>query len=268
MGDFERIKTTRAEATSWSMPDVMVPSYMVAMSALADATKLNEIRLAAKGRGEVVPSYTALVIKAAAVVLSRHPQANRAILGPPLFRRLIQFNSTNISVAVERNLPELPGHAFAGTVINALEKSLNEITNELRFWSTCSEGDDARMRLFMRILKWVPRPLSTWLINAPYWSASLWSQHRGCACWVNAPTKAGADLVVTTWPWPITFSFGVVKERPFVLNGQVISQLTIPLLMSFDRRIQGGGPASRLFAEYKKIIEQGELMDGNELTKS
>jgi hypothetical protein len=135
---------------------------------------------------------------------------------------------------------------------------LAQITQELQELATCDETNNDRYKLFMRILNRVPRPFSLWLINAAYWFPELWAEHRGCACWVNAPSKAGADLVMTTWPWPITFSFGVVRKRPVVINDKVEARLTMPLVMVFDRRIMGGGPAGRIFAQFKEILAKAD----------
>lgn len=34
-------------------------------------------------------------------------------------------------------------------------------------------------------------------------------------------------------------------------------RLTMPIVMVFDRRIMGGGPAARIFAQFKTILESG-----------
>jgi pyruvate/2-oxoglutarate dehydrogenase complex dihydrolipoamide acyltransferase (E2) component len=250
-----QVPITRAEKTCWMMNDAMDPAHMVTMVAEADASAMTLLRERAKAVGERPPSFTALVIKAAAMTMQRHPQANRVILGFPCFKRLYQFHNQDISVAVEKDLPALPGQAFAAPIKNALNKSLADITRELRDLATCDEQTNQSYRLFMRILKYVPRPLSVWLINRPYRSPSLWQRHRGCACWVNAPSRSGADLVMTTWPWPITFSFGLVRKRPFVVGDRLEIRSTMPVVMVFDRRIMGGGPAGRIFADFKEILE-------------
>ncbi len=255
----KKIAVTRAEKTSWAMNDIMVPAHMVTMVSEIDATALEHLRAHAKAMGKVAPSYTALVVKAAALMLRNNPSANRAILGLPLFKRLIQFRNIDISVAVEKDLPGLPGQAYACPIKDTLSKSLNEITQDLRRLADATEANNKDFATFMKILKWVPRPFSLWLINAPYWFATLWQKHRGCACWVNAPSKAGADMVATTWPWPITISFGVVKKRPFVVNDKVEARLTMPVVLVFDRRIMGGGPASRMFANLISILESARL---------
>lgn len=252
--NYETVPVTTAEKTSWAMNDALTPACMVTMVSEVDATGLVRVREQARIKGQIVPSFTALVIKAAALTMKKNPQANRAILGLPFFKKLYQFRNSNISVAVEKSLPYLPGQAFASPIENTLEKSSGEITQELQELAKCDESTNKSYRSFMTILKYIPRPLSVWLINAAYLFPSLWVKHRGCACWVNAPSKAGADVVMTTWPWPITFSFGVVKKRPFIINDKVEVRTTMPVVMVFDRRIMGGGPASRIFAEFKDFL--------------
>lgn len=252
------IKTSFAEKTVWKMTEIMSPANMVAISSLAAADKIEKIRLNLAARGQKAPSYTAIVLKATALVMKRHPEANRAILGPFFYRRLYQFENIDVSVAVEKSLTALPGQPYAATVISPLKKSLQSITSELRDLSFCTEETDKKFKLFMFILRRIPSPWSLLILNAPYWFPSLWVKYRGCAAWVNSPAKAGADLVITCWPWPMTFSFGIVKKRPLVVDNKVEAVTTIPLLMSFDRRIMGGGPASRVFATYLNIIESAD----------
>lgn len=258
MSQYEVIAAGRAERSAWTMTHSLQPKFYVTMIGEADATSLSEIRVRSKAAIGEAPSYTAFVIKAGAVTLKRNPVANRAILGPPFFKKLCEFKSTDISVAVEKNLPAQPGAPYAPTVANTLGKSAMEITKELREFAACDESNDARFRLYMRILKYVPRPLNVWIVNFPFLSAALWLKHRGCAAWVNAPSKAGADLVFSTWPWPVTFSFGVVKERPAVINGQVQARIIMPITMTFDRRIMGGGPGSRIFVQFKELLETAD----------
>lgn len=238
------------------MNDVMRPAYMVTMITDLDATQIAAIRDRYKQAGLNAPSYTAIVIKTAALMMRRNPQANRAILGLPLFKKLYEFENIDISVAVEKSLPFLPGQALAETITSTLDKSLFTISEELKKFVSDTTDTNERWRTFSQILRFVPRPVSNLLINLPYQFPSLWVKHRGCACWVNAPAKAGADLVFTTWPWPITFSFGKVKMRPVVVGDEVVARLTMPLVMVFDRRIMGGGPASRIFAQAVEVLQE------------
>ena len=95
---------------------------------------------------------------------------------------------------MEKNLPNIPGQAYAPTIQSVEKKSLLEITESLKFYANCDEKTDKNYALFMNILKYAPWPLSKWILNLPCWSANLWLKHRGAACWVNSPSRSGADL--------------------------------------------------------------------------
>ena len=255
---YRRVPTGRAEANSWALNQLLTPEYQVTLVAEVDATAMQRLREQARRRGEHPPSYTAMVIKAASLTMQRFPEVNRAIIGPPLFRRLVQFSTTDVSVAVEKALPALPGQAWAPVLRSPAQRSLADLTAELALLARCSEQEHPGLRQFMRILRWVPRPWAYWIVRLPHWLPSLWARHRGSACWVNAPSRSGVDLVLTSWPWPITFSFGVVKTRPWVVGDEVRPVLTVPLLMQFDRRVMGGGPAGRVFMRFKALLEAAD----------
>lgn len=263
----KKLNATRAEKTVWAMNRVLEPQHMVMMVSEIDATEIQSLREQFKQQFGISPTYTALVIKAAALVMQKHPEANRAILGFPFFKKLYQFSQIDMSVAVERNLPFLPGSAYAPVIKDILTKPLLKISEEIQFEKTSDEYTNRAYAKFLNILRWVPRPLSNLLLNLPYYFPSMWAQYRGCAAWVNSPTRAGVDLVVTCWPWPITFSFGVVKERPCLINHKMEARPTMPVIISFDRRIMGGGPASRLFADFQTILTRAETTLATESPK-
>lgn len=265
MRQIHALPVSRAERTAWAMNDVLTPAYVVTMVSVIEASGIVRLRAQLKEKWGTAPSYTSVVIKAAGMVMQKNPAANRAILGMPFFKRLFQFSHVDIAVAIEKELPYLPGLAFAPVISNVHSKSVGEISSDLKFLKNCDVKSSTQFSTYMKILKLVPRPISNYIINLPYWLPLLWGKYRGCAAWVNAPSKAGVDMVITSWPWPITFTFGIVKERPAVVDGKVISQLTIPVTMAFDRRIMGGGPASRLFVEFQELLIQADtkLVDSN-----
>jgi pyruvate/2-oxoglutarate dehydrogenase complex dihydrolipoamide acyltransferase (E2) component len=259
MKTFSIARPSLAETNAWSMNNALEPRHMVTMSSLVNAKRLEQLREDYRSWGDEPPSYTALILKAVSVVIRKHPELNRAIIGPPFFKRIVNFKNYDINVAVEKKLPNIPGHAYAPTIRDIDKKELWEISKELKFYAQCDEQNDRHFALYMRILRNLPWPLAKTILNLPNWFPSLWAKHRGGGCWVNAPSKSGADLVFTIWPWPVTFSFGVVKTRPFIVDDKVVAESTIPLLMVFDRRLMGGGHAGRIFAEFRRLIEEADF---------
>ena len=75
---------------------------------------------------------------------------------------------------------------------------------------------------------------------------------------ISSPAKYGVDMMVGHWPWPVGFSFGLVKERPVAVDGQVLARPTMTLIMSFDRRLMAGAPAARFFNAVAQALETAE----------
>lgn len=230
----------------------------VAMLHEVDMTECLELRksiAAATGRR---PSFTAFVARAVALTIKSHPYANRTTVELPFFRRIVQLQDINISVAVERDVPGLEQVVYAGTLARADEYSLSELTVELQRLNNVEGEHGARWSLFQRVVTGLPTPLARFILRAPRLWPSMWIKHRGGAVMISSPAKYGVDMLVGNWPWPIGFSFGLVKERPIAVEGQVVVRPTMMLIMSFDRRLMAGGPAARFFNAVARSIESAK----------
>jgi pyruvate/2-oxoglutarate dehydrogenase complex dihydrolipoamide acyltransferase (E2) component len=193
------------------------------------------------------PSYTALVASAVAKTLKTHAYANRITLESPFFKRIIQLDEINITVAVERDTPGLEQATYAGTIANADQLNLMEINSELKRIANVEGEHGERWTLFHRLVTKFPPWLARFILRFPRLWPSLWMEHRGGAVMISSPAKYGVDMLVGNWPWPIGFSFGLVKERAIVVNGKIEARPTMMLIMSFDRRLMAGAPAARFF---------------------
>jgi hypothetical protein len=49
-------------------------------------------------------------------------------------------------------------------------------------------------------------------------------------------------------------SYGLVKDRPYVVDGEVTVRPTCFLTMNFDRRVMAGGQAGRFFARVSELL--------------
>ncbi len=260
------LPANRMARAFWTLNNEMRPAHKVTFIREIDATAMDTLRNGLQITTGVKPSYTALVIKAATLALQEFPYANRAILGLPFRKRLVQFNNVAITVAIERDVPGAEAVVLADTLHDTLHKSLAVITGELREFANATLETNPRWRLFYSLLSRLPVWVSRWVIGMPRFSARLWSQHRGGACFVNSPAKYGIDFVVADMIWPLTVLFGWVKERPHACAGEVVARKTMPLSIVFDRRIMAGAPAARFFNRLAELLEQAdqELLPCNE----
>ena len=230
----------------------------VAMLSELDMSSAQVLRKSVNEATGVKPSYTAIVAKAISLALREHTYANRIPVEWPFWRRILQLHEVHMSVAVERDRPGIEQAAFAGTIRNSDKLDIVEITKELQGLAQSTEESNPRWSLFKRIVETVPPFLARWIISAPRWFPNQWIEHRGGAVLISSPAKYGVDMMVGNWPWPIGYSFGLVKDRPIAVNGMVQVRPTMVLTMSFDRRLMGGAPAARFFRAVCDHIENAE----------
>lgn len=228
---------------------------MLSQVDMSECLRLRESIGAATG---LKPSFTSFVARAVALTLKTHAYANRITLEVPFFRRIVQLDEINISVAVERDTPGVEQAVYAATIPGADAWSLSRLTAELQRMAAGEGEHGERWNLFKGVVTKLPTPLARFVLRSPRLWPSMWIQHRGGAVLISSPAKYGVDMLVGNWPWPIGFSFGLVKERPVALNGEVVVRPTMMLIMSFDRRLMGGGPAARFFNAVATVLEAAE----------
>lgn len=232
--------------------------HKVAMLSEVDMSQCIRLRDqigAANGRK---PSFTAIVARAVALALRTHSYANRTTLEIPFFKRIVQLDDINITVAVERDTPGIEQATYAGTITGTDRLSLSELTDALRRLANVEGEHGQRWELFHRVVTRFPPPLARFVLRLPRLWPSLWIQHRGGAVMISSPAKYGVDMLVGNWPWPIGFSFGLVKDRPMVVEGAVVVRPTMMLIMSFDRRLMAGGPAARFFNAVAQSLQNAQ----------
>jgi pyruvate/2-oxoglutarate dehydrogenase complex dihydrolipoamide acyltransferase (E2) component len=230
----------------------------VAMVSEIDMSSCIRLREEYGQHGRLKPSYTAFVTKAVSLALRDHPYANRIPLEWPMFKRIVQLESVDMTVAAERDQPGMEQGVFAATIRNTDALDLVTLTKELQAISDGTGAAAERWQLLKRIIASLPVPLARIVLRVPLFFPSLWIKHRGGAVMISSPAKYGVDQVVAAWPWPLGFSFGLVKQRPVVVDGRVEPRPTVALVMSFDRRLMGGAPAARFFRTVCDYIERAD----------
>lgn len=240
------------------------PAHTVTFVSEVDLTEVEAMRKASTGVRR--PSYTAFVAKAIALALKEFPYANRRVVRRPWWpfgKRLQKFTHIDIAVAAERDMPGVEFCAFADIIRDAETRSLDELTAWLHELATCDASTNKQWREFSGLITKLPRWLSATLIRMPCWFPGLWVKYRGGAVLISSPAKYGVDSVLTTWTWPLGFSFGLVKERPIVVDGQLVVRPTFNLTLNFDRRVMAGAQGARFFKRVVDVLThaQSEMAD-------
>ncbi len=221
-----------------------------------DMTRVKALR--AMYSPESRPPYTAFVVKALARALEEFPYANRRIFTTPmrllLGTRFQQFETVDIGVAVERDLPGDAPLAFVDIIRNCNTASIEEITAFLMNLRAADRDNNDQWRKFSTAIESMPTWLAKTMIGLPFSSGKLWRRFRGGPALVSSPTKYGIDMLATTWSWPLGVSYGLVKDRPFVIDGELTVRPTCFVTMNFDRRVMSGAQAGRFFARICELL--------------
>lgn len=205
------------------------------------------------------PSYTAFIVKALSIALKEFPYANRrlyrSVFWPFGGLRFQNFETCDISVASERNEPGVEVATFVDVMREADRKSLFEINSWLRALSLSDESNNQQWRDFRNIGMHWPRWLARLAIRLPVLFPAYWHRYRGGSVLISSPAKYGVDMMTGSWTATLGVSFGLVKQRPLVIEGQVVSRPTFWFLVNFDRRVMAGAQAARFFKRLTFLLE-------------
>jgi hypothetical protein len=145
--------------------------------------------------------------------------------------------------------------AFADVLRDADVPSLDAITGWLHELARCDTATNREWCLFNHLVTRLPHWLFRLVARLPLLVPRLWVRHRGSAVLISSPARYGVDVVATSWAWPLGISFGLVKDRPVVREGQVVACPTFVLTLNFDRRILAGAQAAHFFQRIVEILE-------------
>lgn len=221
-----------------------------------DLTEIESIRTSAVERGIDKPGYTAFVVKAVALALREFPYANRRVCRSvwPLTVgvRFQKFEEIDVTVAVERDVPDAEMAAFVDIVRRADRLSIGDIQVRLNELATSDVSSNKQWRDYSNLVTRFPMWFARLMVKLPLFIPNAWYQYRGGAAMVSSPGKYGVDVIFTNWWAPLSFSFGVVKQRPLIKEGRVKACPTFILTVSFDVRVMAGAKGA-IFA--KRVID-------------
>ena len=184
--------------------------------ALAARKRINEL-LAARG---AKASINDLVIKAAAVALTHHPECNAWWQGDSVRR----FHRVHIGVAVA-----VPDGLITPVVRDAHAKGLGQISTEVRELAGRAREKKLQPHEYTG---------STFSIS----NLGMFGIEEFTA--VINPPEAGIVAV------------GAVEERPAAVAGEVVAQPRMRVTMSCDHRVIDGAQGARFLATLKSFLEE------------
>lgn len=206
----------RMTASKQSVPHFYITVEVDMIEALALRAKLNAI---VGDEGKI--SVNDLVIKAAALALTRFPALNASYNGETVVRH--GAVNMGIAVALEQGL-------ITVVVTDAERKPLSAIAREARDIATRAKNGKAR-----------PEELqgSTFTIS----NLGMFGEVDSFAAIINPPEAA-------------ILAVGTTRDVPVVKDGQIVPGKTMKMTISADHRVTDGAEAAKFMAEVKRNLEE------------
>lgn len=241
----------------------LAPGNAVSLFSEVDLTEIERLRGRAGDSGSGGPSYTAFVVKAVTRALAEFPYANRRV-ARGLFggARVQSFRNIDAVVLTERQLSDSPMVASINMLRGTDRLTVEGITDELRVLAASDVSTNRQWRLLTRIITRLPMWLAGLVLRMPVLFPGLWVKYRGGSFVVTWLAQSGVDIVAATWPWPLGISFGAVRQRPRLRDGEFVPCPAFTLTLNFDRRLMAGGPAARFFKRIVDVLERQEAEFG------
>jgi pyruvate dehydrogenase E2 component (dihydrolipoamide acetyltransferase) len=208
---------------------------------------------------------THLVARAATYCLQKRPEINGLIRGWQIYLR------KNVRIFFQVNIP---GHGaykkkhanLGGVCLDQMEtKTLGEIACELTLKAQQMKGGDYQeLSTSMKLFKYLPGwasglalDFTSWLIYGLNLNLSLFGLPRDPfgSIMITNVGGLGVDMaLVPLVPYsrvPLIISVGAIREKPWVVDGQVEVRPVMTIGVTFDHRFMDGIHAAQMVQDFK-----------------
>lgn len=223
-------------------------------------------KLKSKEAGNV--TVTHLVAKATALALQKFPEMNGIIRRGKIYLRNTVDIFLQVATREEGGRPDLSG----AKIESCDQKSLTEIANDLR--KKCDRihaRKDPQFTSTLRLLKWVPSCLLPFTLRLMTFLIQDMGIHSragglpedpfGSAMVTNIGTlgsSAGFAPINPMSRIPLILCVGEIRERPWVVEGQVVARPILEIGATFDHRFMDGAGAALILKALREVIESPE----------
>ncbi len=228
-----------------------------------ETAKLDELRQRYKDAGQTPPSFTSMVVKAIALAVNevsgQFPEINAYLKNFFGWKTIHDFDRISAGVAISRNEDGLD-RAMTAVVQDPEAKPLTAITKELRDAATLPVQDVPYMKNCYYLFR-APKPIQWLMLLIGRSFPETRRLYRGTFT-LTSVGKFGVDQQVTLpQASSLQFGFGVIRPRPVVHDGQVVSARTFYLTSSFDRRLMNGRPVAEMMEKVRDILNTAAFDD-------
>jgi pyruvate/2-oxoglutarate dehydrogenase complex dihydrolipoamide acyltransferase (E2) component len=202
-------------------------------------------------------TYLPIYVKATALAVHRHPEANAILFRKPFGYRIVQFERVDVSLPITRKVGDR-WITFVGTICGAAAKSLAAIQEELLAYQRCPPEESFAIRRFQRFAR------------MPFWMAQLIHRKltRDPQFYGRNVGTCGLTLLEGDWgehlfpvaPTSAVFGLGAARREPVVRGDAIVIRRMLKCCLMVDNYVVPGLIGARLGQEFRELLESGALI--------
>ncbi len=226
----------------------------------ADVTDaLQKLKEHKQKTGESI-SFTAFIITVFSRVVALHKYPMNSLMRKK--NEIYTFQDVDVMTNIERVLPDGSKRPVSHTFRKANEKTLRQISDELREAQTTRTVTATSTKGKKRWIKWAikglpnfPRWLRHFLLRRMFNNPILKKNAMGTVN-VSAVGMFGTGMgkMIHLTPHALSLGVGGMDDLPFTINGVVMPRQMLGLTLAMDHSIIDGGPATRFFHDLRQWL--------------
>ena len=202
-------------------------------------------------------TYLPIWIKATALAIREHPEANTILFKKLFGHRLVRFEQVDVNIPITR---ELDGRqiTFIATVRDAPNKSLSQIQRELTALQRSAADENfalERYRKLARVPSWLVRLIHWWMTVSP----EFYVRNVG-TCGVTTIGGDWYDFFLPIAPTSFVFGVGAIRREPVVRRDEVVARRVLRCSSMADNYAVSGLAGAEVARHFKEVIESGAVI--------
>jgi pyruvate/2-oxoglutarate dehydrogenase complex dihydrolipoamide acyltransferase (E2) component len=199
-----------------------------------------------------------LYVKAVALALQRHPEAN-AILFRKLFGlRIVRFEQIDVNLPITRKVGART-ITFIGTVRNVPVKSLAQIQQELTQYQRGPAEESFAIRRFLRFDRmplWLARLIHRWMTYSP----AFYVRNVGTCGLTLLEGGDWYEHLFPIAPTSVVFGIGAARREPVVRDDTIAIGRVLKCVLMADNFVISGLLGAHLARGFKDLLESGSFI--------
>jgi pyruvate/2-oxoglutarate dehydrogenase complex dihydrolipoamide acyltransferase (E2) component len=210
---------------------------------------------------EVRPiTYVPIFVKATALAIERHPEANAILFRRPFGYRIVQFDRVDVSLPITRSIDGRT-ITFISTIRGAAGKTLAAIQEELRQLKQGAPEASFALRRFQRLSRmpfWLAQLIHRRLTRDPeYYGRSVGT----CGLTLLEGAEWGEHLFPIA-PSSVVFGIGAACREPVVRGDEIVIRRMQRCCLMIDNYVIPGPTGARLAREFHDLLASGAVVTG------